>query len=119
MLDVCARDRADRLSPEPGKDLVLQTTAIDFEGAWLAMPGLQVEDGVRDVLERGLCGDLRRARLVARPAGGQIRPRKIPRIGQGHRAGIADGLPRASAVGLRVDEEPLATGWQDPDAEAA
>ena len=83
------------------------------------MPGLQVEDGVRDVLERGLCGDLRRARLVARPAGGQIRPRKIPRIGQGHRTGIADGLPRASAAGLRVDEETACDRMAGSDAEAA
>ena len=119
LLDVGARDRADRLSPEPRKDLVLQVPAVDVERAGLPVPGLSAKDGLGDVLERRLRSDLRGPGRTARPARGQMRPCKIPRIGQGHRACIAELRPGALPVALGVHEKPLAAGWQDPDAEAA
>ena len=119
LLDVRARDGADRLFPKPGKDLVLQVTAVDVERAGLPVPGLPAEDGVRDVLERRSCGELCPAGRIARPAPGQMRPRKIPRIGQGHRACIADFRPGTLPVDLGVHEITLAAGWQDADTEAS
>ena len=119
LLNVCARDRADRPSPEPGKNLVPQVPAIDVERAGLPVPGLSAKNGVCNVLERRLCVDLRRAGRPARPARGQMRSCKNPRIGKRHRACIADFRPDALPVDLSVHEKPLAAGWQDPDAEAA
>ena len=68
MLDIRVRDRADRLSPEPGKYLVPQATAIDFERTGLPMPGQLAEVGVCDIVERRLSGDLRKAKRIALPA---------------------------------------------------
>ena len=119
LLVIPACDGPDRLPPEPGKDLVIQVPAIDPERARFPVSGITAEDFLRDVLEKGFCGDFRRTERYALPERCQMGLGDFPGFGQLHHAGIVDGRPHALPVVLGVNEKSPATGRQDPDAETA
>ena len=110
-------DIGDLAPREMGQKLVPEIAPVDIEGSRLPDALVTLERGLRDSLEEGLS---RLAwQLLPEVDRGDDFHRPRARLAYIHGCGVAHDLPDAFATVLAMDEEALASGGQDAEAEAA